>query len=258
MTITLLDIEQHLEALAPKALAEPWDNCGWQVFAGNKEVKKILTVLSVSQEVMKKAYENNIDLIISHHPVIFEGVKAITPETLTGDILLKSISGNIAIYSMHTNLDKIPYGVSDILARGLKLENIQPLIPDPAGPAFGLGRIGHLAVPEELPKVLKMIKDLLSIESIKVINQKNIQKVKTIALCGGSGASLMSSLPAGVDLYLTGDIKYHDAIEALEYVLVDANHYHTELLILDILTEYLRKLDIDVESFKDRNPWQMY
>lgn len=258
MSIKLKDISTYIEELAPLGLAENWDNCGWQVYCGDKEVTRILVVLSVTPEALDIAINDNYDVIVSHHPITISGVKSITPETLTGQIILGAAKHGISIYSAHTNLDKIQGGVSDLIAEKLELINLKPLVPEKQNPDIGLGRIGELKQPVPLNKLIETIKEALELKQIKVINQAGIKEIKTIAICGGSGASLISQIPKGIDLYLTGDIKYHDALEALEFVLIDANHSNTEELIVDDLVSYLSDLEIEVEGFKSPEPWQIF
>lgn len=258
MGIQNLEIAKRLEELAPLTLAEKWDNCGWQVFCGRKEINSILVTLTVTPEVVKKAVREKFNLIVSHHPVIFKGLDFISPETLPGKVILEAIKADISIYASHTNLDKVSNGVSDILARKLGLKNIVPLVPEKNQPEVGLGRVGDLEEVTELYQFIDKIKEVLNTEKIKVINQPGIKNVRTIALCGGSGASLSAYLTEEIDLYLTGDVKYHDALEALDFVLVDAHHTATEDFMVEELVNYLKQPGLTVAGTKSENPWQIY
>ncbi|MEW5819679.1 MAG: Nif3-like dinuclear metal center hexameric protein [Cyanobacteriota bacterium] len=258
MTVNILEIAKNIELLAPIELAESWDNCGWQILCENNNINKALVTLTVELEDIKYAIKNNIDVIVSHHPVIFTPVKNLTPLTLPGQIILQAIKNNISIYSAHTNLDKIPGGVSDLLAEKLELNNIKPLIPEKYIPEAGLGRIGQLPEPTDLNIFLNKIKKVLNINNIKVVNQPQISKVQNIALCGGSGAGFINFINPSIDLYLTGDIKYHDALEAMNFVLVDADHTNTEQFIVYKIAEILKKLNIDVETTESKTPWLIY
>lgn len=255
MSENIKKIANFVEQLAPLKTAEAWDNCGWQVFCADKDIKKVLVTLSVTNEVIDKAVNEGFELIIAHHPVIFKGLKSITPVNLPGQVILKAIKNDISIYAAHTNLDKVDNGINDLLAKKFNLKNVQPLMPEKFQPEIGMGRIGELETPVKLCEFLASVKQILELDMIKVVNQANVKEIKTIALCGGAGTSLIEFLPPSVDLYLTGDVKYHEALEALDFVLVDANHNNTEQIIVDALKSYLQKLNIKVESIKTDNPW---
>lgn len=255
MGVFLNDIASIIEKIAPLSLAEPWDNCGWQIYCGNKEISKVFVTLSVTQEDLQQAIENNCELIISHHPITLNGIKNIIPNNLTGIILLNAIKSSISIYSAHTNLDKADRGINSILAQEFGLLNIKPLLPDSAIPTAGLGRLGELALPVKPDKFIDIVKKTLNIDSLKVINNTNITQISKVAICGGSGASLIPNIPANVDAYITGDIKYHDALEAINFILIDANHFNTENIILEELANSIKTLGLSVITSKAENPW---
>lgn len=258
MSIKLIDISEKIEKLAPLCLAEPWDNCGWQIFNGNNVVNKILICLTVTMEVVDKAIKDKFDLIISHHPLTIDNIKNITPFTLAGKIIMQAVKADMSVYSAHTNLDKATRGVNDILAKKLNLLNVKPILPEKSFPEIGLGRIGQLRCPLSLDDWITTLKNALNIDDIRVVNNTGGLIINTIALCGGSGMSLIKHLPDNVDLYLTGDIKYHDALDALNHILVDASHLDTEQFIVDELYDYLNDLDVYIETFKTNNPWKSY
>lgn len=255
MSENIKKVAYFVEQLAPLKTAESWDNCGWQVFCAEREVNKVLVTLSVTNEVIEKAVNEGFELIIAHHPIIFKGLKSITPDNLPGQVILKAIKNDISIYAAHTNLDKVDNGINDLLAKRFNLKNVMPIVPEKHQPEIGMGRVGELETPMKLDQFLPHVKETLGVKTLKVVNQANIKTVKTIALCGGAGTSLIEHLPASVDLYLTGDVKYHEALEALDFVLVDANHNNTEQIIVDELKAYLNQLDIQVEGIKTDNPW---
>ena len=258
MAASLKDISNQIELIAPIELSEKWDNCGWQIHCGQRPVNKVLVALSVTPEVMQKALNENFDVIVSHHPIIFNGINSITPSTLMGTIVLDAVKNDISIYSAHTNMDKIENGVSDILAKKLELNNIRPMLPETKFPHIGMGRLGELDEPYDLLLFLDKIKNILEIDSLRVVNQINKSRVQKIALCGGAGSGLITHLPPGIDLYLTGDIKYHEALNAIHYILVDANHSNTEQLIVEKIIDILKPLNIEIEGTKTTNPWIIY
>jgi dinuclear metal center YbgI/SA1388 family protein len=251
-------LSQHIEEVAPLELQEPWDNSGWQVFCGNKECTGTLVSLSVTVSVIESAKKNGCNLIISHHPVIFKELKTITPETLTGKIILNAIKEDISIYAAHTNLDKAKDGVSDILAKKLGLKDIRPLVPEKNYPEAGMGRTGSLNILTELYTFLDLVKKTLKTDHLKIINNCNKTTISKIAICGGAGASLTEIMPDDIDLFITGDVKYHDALEAQNIVLVDAGHLQTEQFIVDKIVDTLKILNLKVEGYYTNSPWQNY
>ncbi|MGD9580285.1 MAG: Nif3-like dinuclear metal center hexameric protein [Vampirovibrionia bacterium] len=254
MSEKIKDVAAFIEELAPLNTAEVWDNCGWQVLCGDVEVKKVLVCLSVTNEVVDKAIAEGYEVIVSHHPIIFKGIKSVMPINLTGQVVLKAIKNDISIYSAHTNLDKVEGGINDLLAKMLNLKDVEPIIPEKYNNKIGMGRIGVLDTPVKIEDLVSDLKQKLELDTLKVINMSEVE-IKKVAICGGAGASLIEYLPLDVDLFITGDVKYHEALETLNFVLIDANHNNTEQIIVDKLKSYLSNLDIEVESVKSGNPW---
>jgi len=127
--LVVSDVARWIEKLAPRQLAETWDSVGLQVGDGDAPVQRVMTVLTVTQDVVRQARELEIDLIVAHHPLLFRPLTQVSPRTRTGSILTALIKEGIALYVAHTNLDAAPGGVNDGLARRLGLEDLQPLVP---------------------------------------------------------------------------------------------------------------------------------
>lgn len=258
MAVCIKEIERVMEEFCPVCLAESWDNCGWQVLTSQKKVSKVLVTLTVSMGAIKTAIEKNCDVIVAHHPIIFKAMKSITPESLPGNVVLEAIKHNISIFSAHTNADKTAGGINDLLADKFNLKNTTPLLPEKADKSIGLGRTGTLEKPVKLQTFLNTIKETLNVTQLKVINHCNKTEVHRVAVCGGSGGSLINDIPEDIDIYITGDIKYHEALESMNFVVVDANHIETEELIVDKFKMILEELDIDVITFNSEAPWEIY
>ncbi|EKE02735.1 MAG: hypothetical protein ACD_20C00337G0006 [uncultured bacterium] len=247
-------IIDKIEKFAPLELQSEWDNSGWQVYLGNSDVKKVLLALSPTFDVIEQAIKLGCNLIIAHHPMIFGKINKIKSGNYTGLAIIKAIQNNIQIYSAHTNLDVVQNGVADKLAALLDLNNIRAI--EETALNSGFGRVGELEKVENLDEFLGKLKQILNVENLKLINPSNKEKIKRIAVCPGSGGDFIKDL-RDIDLYITGDIKYHTALEVDNMVVVDAGHLETERIILSDLKELLDDLDIEIIMAQESSPWQV-
>ena len=252
MLATVNDLVELLEELMPSNLAEDWDNVGLMLGRKGKTVKKILLALDLSKEVVEQAVAQKIDLIVTHHPAIFKKLKRVVDNDWQQDLLLTLAENGIAVYSAHTNLDCVSTGVNDVLAKLLKLEDIEVL-----DDSNGLGRIG---VVEEasLAEYAQVAKAVLKADYV-VIGDAGKQ-VRKVAVCGGAGSDLIDlALAKGADTLVTGDVKYHSAQQAVFSGLniIDAGHQPTELPVLEKLADRLslrfveRHMDVVVNVAKE-------
>lgn len=235
------EIAEVLEQFAPLPLQESYDNAGLQL--GNPEagVHAVLLCLDVTAEVLEEAIRRKCDLIVSHHPLIFHGLKNLTGADETQRIVMRALSEGIAIYSAHTNLDSTWNGVSHEMAHMLGVTDIEVLDPIAGNPHAGLGVVGNITPTPKL-ELLRRIKEKFGVESLRYSSQSNQIVVKRIALCGGSGASLIKrAIASGADLYVTGDVKYHDfASYGTDIVIADIGHYESELCSMQIFSRIIR------------------
>ncbi|MDR2907660.1 MAG: Nif3-like dinuclear metal center hexameric protein [Bacteroidales bacterium] len=232
------DIAQCIERIAPLNIREHYDNCGLLIGHPDEEVHKILLCLDVTEDVLDEAVAEQCDLIISHHPMIFFGVKKID----TNSLIYKAIERHIAIYAAHTNLDSANYGVSTILAEKLGLQNLRTLRNNPVDDRFGFGAIGEFAKPLSELDFLDLVKNVCKIPMLKhsVLRQRQI---KTVALCGGAGGELLpDAIAVNADAYITADLKYHEFSAANTPILVvEAGHFESEQFAVDILYSEISK-----------------
>lgn len=359
MSIKCQLIINELDKLAPRYLAESWDNVGLLVGSPAQNISRILIALDVTDNVVDHALANKADMIVTHHPLIFKGIRNVRTDLPHGQLLAKLIKNDIAVYAAHTNLDIADGGINDILANKLNLTNIESLssgyadkliklavfVPythaeavrnaicdagaghvgnyshctfqtDGIGtfmplegtnpflgsqgrieqvsevrletvmpekicnkvikallkahpyeevaydlyqlansrPQLGLGRIGSLTATKSLKVFADEVKQVLGINLVNVAGAED-QSIRKVAVCGGSGASLIqSAVFAGADVLVTGDVKYHEAQEAVAagIAIVDAGHFATEVVVVDYLSKYLKaqahneKWDIEV------------
>ncbi len=237
----------------PESLAEDWDNIGLVIGTVEQEVKKILICLDVTLETIEEAILEGVDLIISHHPLFIEPIKKIGQDDILGIKIERLIQHRIALYVMHTNVDIAKEGLNDYLAKILGFKKSVPL--DSKYPL----RLCSYAKEMSTDLFLYNLMEKLNLKSITVVNKK--EKIKKIALCTGSGKSFLEDiLKTDVDAYITGDITYHAALDGIEngMMLIDAGHYNTEIIFIDLLYDFLKKtaqkLDAEIVKAQRNGP----
>lgn len=241
------ELIKEIEKLAPLDTAQNWDNSGWQIYLGKEDTQKIMLCLTVTQNVLSQAIEQGCDLIISHHPVIFNPIKKITDSSNAEKIIIEAIKNDIQIYSAHTNLDIANGGVNDILCERLGIDVIETRCD-------GFVKVAKLPEFIDIDSFILKLKISLNVSKIKLINPSDKKFVQTIAVCSGSGASFVTELH-DVDVFITGDVKYHNALDVRDIVLIDAGHYETERIILQSLKNMLEKITKDIVVAKEKEPW---
>ena len=255
---TVKDIFNHLNNLADVKLAEKWDNVGLMLGSNNNEVSRVLVCLDVTTSVVEEAIAKNVNLIVSHHPLIFKPLKNIDYTTdFKSRIIRNLIKNDISVISLHTNLDSATLGLNDYLAKILKLNEIQVLFEHSLDNTAGLGRIGKLTNPMKLNDFITYIKNCFSLETVSAVIGDE-KEISTIALLGGSGADFIYTLPE-VDVYLTGDVGYHAALDAIEMKknIIDVGHF-TENLVKDLLLDYISELNVEViKSTVEKSPFKI-
>lgn len=239
--VRLIDLDNYIKKLAKSELAETWDNIGIIVGDKNQVIKRILICLDVTQHVVEEAIDKKIDLIISHHPLIFKGIKKLDFSNFKSKIIKSLILNDIAVIAAHTNLDAAQNGLNDYIALKLNLKNTSVLSKSKVNEQEGLGRVGFLENPLDIYDFINFVKEKLDLSYVKLV-KSNHNKIKKIAVLGGSGASFIELLPSDIDMYLTGDITYHYAVDAKEsgINLLDIGHY-AEKIVKNLLKEYIEK-----------------
>ena len=240
------DIALALESWADPDFAESYDNVGLHVGSGNRLVTRVLIALDLTPGVVDEAIHTKASMIVTHHPLLFRPPSRIIDEDFIGQLILRLARENITLYSIHTNLDAAHGGVSTCLAEILGLNDIVFLNPS-VDDTFGMGAIGQLSDSESLRAFLNRIHVKLEAPILRYAGAPGA-KIKTVALCGGSGGNLIqSALSAGADAYVTADLGYHRFFEVLapsgfcKMALVDAGHYETEKHTESLLCEWLKK-----------------
>ena len=252
------DIIDILDKKYPLRYAYDWDNCGLLIGDMDMEVEKCLTTLEVTDEVISEAVDNGANLIISHHPVIFSGMKRITTENFKGAQIIRLIRNSIAVISLHTNFDIAKGGTNDSFCKALDIRNTEifELISENDGEKTGMGRIGEIDTVDLKTLALKA-KKTLGLDKISVVGDLS-SKVSKVAVCTGSGADYYELAKAkGVDCLLTGDMKYHTAQDALHegVNIIDCSHFGSEEMFKDVMYDFIKANGIEViKTQKCRNP----
>ena len=241
--MTVKDILNCITEVAPLQWQESYDNAGLQVGDLDAEAHKALICLDITEAIVEEAIAKNCDVIVSHHPLIFHGLKHLTPQTYIERALMKAVKHDVAIISMHTNLDNSYLGVSHVLAERLGLKNLHLLQPSEMEPELcGAGMVGEFEQPMDENDFLKLVAETIGSPCLRHsgLTGRGITKV---ALCGGSGSPFMSdALRCGADAYLTADIKYHDFfVPERRLLLVDGGHFETEQFTKVLICELIRK-----------------
>ncbi|MCR5481559.1 MAG: Nif3-like dinuclear metal center hexameric protein [Clostridia bacterium] len=230
MSIKHEELLKIIEKAAPPELAESWDNCGMQLDFGKTEYGRILVALEINEKVIDEAVKKKADFIITHHPLIFGKLSSVDINDVTGKHVIRLIREGIPVYSAHTSFDSAPAGNNAYLAKLLGLSDVKGLVED--GCELKIALEGKL--PREIPfsQLPFFLKERLGLEEGELRISGNPDSVVTKAgFCTGSGCEFMKTAAEnGCDLYITGDVKYHDAQNALGMgiVLADAGHFGTE------------------------------
>jgi len=344
--MTIKELTQKIEALAPLSLQESYDNAGLIIGEHNTKIEGALITLDVTEEVMQEAIEKGCNLIIAHHPLIFKGIKKLNSKNMVERLIVQAIKSDIAIYAAHTNLDNVHLGVNAMVAEKLGLINTSILAPkdqilkklvtfcpidyaekvrtaifkagaghvgnydscsfnavgegtfkanqgtDPfvgevgdlhtekeiriesVFPVYlknqivsamleahpyeevaydiysiensynnvGAGMVGGLENPEDTMEFIARIKKVFGtgcIRHTKIVKER----ISKVALCGGSGSFLLQdAIASGADIFITGDMKYHEFFEADDKIIVaDVGHYESEQFTKELLMNFINK-----------------
>ena len=247
--MTVNELYEKLTERWPKSLSAPWDNDGIMVTPdGNAPVRRILIALDGDVKAIDAAVKGGYDLLVTHHPAIFTGVKAVTPDSVNGRRILAAVRNGLSVISLHTRLDAGEGGVNDTLCRTLGFE--------PSG-CFGddeMPTIGRYADVEPMSgeALARLVKERLGAPAVRVTGD-TAKTVRRIGFCGGDGKDLIPcAIRMGCDAYITGDAGYNMAEDAAEEGLftVEAGHFHSENPVCRVLAETIQKIcKIDADCF---------
>ena len=239
MEYKVKDVAKAIEDFAPLSIQEGWDNSGLCIGSPDAPVSSVLLGLDCTPELVDEAVACGADMIVTHHPLIFSGLKKISPDNPVGEAVIKAIRAGISIYAAHTSADKVIAGVSGAMAARLGLVNVTILDED--GEGTGLGVVGDLPEPLTADEAVALVKERFALKAMRASRPVE-GKISRVAMCGGSGGSLIgAAVSSGAQLYLSGDISYHNFFTREGFMIMDIGHYESEIEIVDILFSLIKK-----------------
>ena len=253
--VKLKEIKDFLESLVPLSQQDGWDNSGLQVGREEAEVSSVGFALTVSGAVIEEAARKGIQLIVTHHPITISGIKALIPNSYPSLLYLELVRRGISVYALHTNLDVSPYGPTRLIADEIGLEG-EPIVEKPP---YGL--VGSLKEPVSQRELLGKLLSFLPGDVFRTVNYRPDEPVERVAVCSGSGASFIDFVHGRAQVYITGDVKYHDGMKALDLGLTvfDMGHFGTERLFFvrlkNLLSEAFPSLDCLV--LEEKSPFEV-
>ena len=252
------DMIRELEKLAPPSFAESWDNSGLLTGSPDRDIRAVYIALDADSKAIENAVLKQCDMIITHHPMIFSPLRTIRDDDFIGKRVIRLIENRINLYAMHTNFDAAVMG--KLCAERLNIRFLKPLAPvcipaegDPEN--NGIGIVGIPETPVSLRDLSRAVKTAFDLPEVRYYGdpEKNITK---IAMCPGSGKSLMDEvINECPDVYLTGDVDHHFALDMLEkgVAVIDAGHHGLEHVFVDYMMNYMRDHMPDIECYADEN-----
>jgi dinuclear metal center YbgI/SA1388 family protein len=234
------EIIDALERFAPLPLQDGFDNAGLQIGLTAVEATGALLCLDVTEDVIREAVAEGCNLVVSHHPLLFKGVKSITGSTYVERCIVEAIKHDVTIYSAHTNLDNAQGGVNYKIAEKLGMRVSAVLDPHPDG-VTGSGVVGELDEPISEEQLLSRLKERFSVACVRH-NELTGRQIRRIALCGGAGAFLLpKAIEQGADAFITGEIRYHEYFGHPEVLMAEIGHYESEQYTIDILRDVVAR-----------------
>ena len=229
------EVAAIIESFAPLDSAAAWDNSGFCIGSPEAEVHGVLVGFDCTPALVKEATARGADMIVTHHPLIFHGIKKISVDTFLGEVITLAIKNGIVVYSAHTNADKAAGGVNDLMADRLGLVGRRPLCED------GFGLVGELACPMAAGDFMAFVKKQFSLKCLRASAPVCVP-VRTVALCSGSGGSMLAeAMASGAQAYICGDLTYHQFFTEKDFMLLDIGHFESEIDIVDKLISVLEE-----------------
>ena len=263
MTVKLSELLPVFESLWPESGADEWDQVGLACGSPDQPIARVLFCVDPTLLVLQEATQKSCQLVVSHHPLLLEGVHSIAEGELKGDILSYAITNSISLFSAHTNADIVPGGVSDVLANKIGIRNSSPLVL--TGKDSGHGRIGTLEKAITVSDLAQKLNKILPVTNapIRVAGDPN-KLVSKVAIVGGSGSSFLpEAISAGAECFVTSDLKHHVSLDAVSdqahrISLIDISHFAAESLWLEPAAAEIAKLVPGVEFLVSEivtDPW---
>lgn len=242
------ELYAFLNSKIPSSLSCDWDNDGLMCAPDpEKEVKRVLITLDITAEAIEKARSKGCEVILSHHPLIFKGIKSVTQDNCVSAKVIELIKSGISAFSFHTRLDALKGGVNDVLAQRLGVKNTVPFGSD----GEAIGRVGQLDSPMSLETFAASLRDKLGAPAVLCADAG--KEVFSVALLGGSGGDdIAAAIASGADTYVSGRLGYHEMTDAAELGinLIEAGHFYTEYPVCDVLEALVKKAAPEIECVR--------
>ena len=242
----VVDIYEYIDKIAPFNTCDNFDNVGLLVGDMYADVSGVLLATDITHDIITEAIEKGRNLIITHHPVIFDPLKSVNK----GSIVYRLIENEISVISAHTNLDMAKGGVSDMMLKllGFESSKVFEVLGERDGKPYGYGKIVKLDEPMTVTSFVELVKGAFDVTSVRYTDGENM--IKKFAVCSGAGGSNVPiAIEKNCDAYVTGDCKHNQFIDAKNagLTLIDAGHFHTERIFAPILCKKLKKHFNDIE-----------
>ena len=264
MSVKVEEFIQVINNFAPRSLEEEWDFSGWQINLGNKDVKRVLVALEITNAIIDEAIKKKADFILTHHPLIFGEIDMVDNNNVTGNYIIRLIKAGISVYSAHTDFDSAFGGMNDDLADRIGLFKVRRLHTHKYNgeQEIIMGRLGEYESEKTLEEVCEIVKESLDIDRKLLVVGDSAAKIRKVAVCSGAGADLIPQLINHCDLLITGDVRYHAGQMASESGLcvIEAGHYATEKFFAENMGDKIKsqigdRIDIieskiNVEAFR--------
>lgn len=257
-------VVKALKQIAPLELAESWDNVGLLVGDPNASISRVLTCLTLTEEVLQEAISLQAELVVPHHPIPFRPISRITTDDPTGKILYRAMQHSIAIYSPHTAWDNAPQGINRQLAELLYLGNLRPMTlashPELAKRELGSGILGDFANPTSIESLVERLGAKIQGMTVRHTDNKSklIQRVGIV--CGSGGSLLAKAAQCGCDLFLTGEATYHQCLEAEArgITMLMIGHFASEAFAMKRLATLIAETAKDIESTTSQSEYSSF
>ncbi|MCD8313851.1 MAG: Nif3-like dinuclear metal center hexameric protein [Bacteroidales bacterium] len=254
------EIMNVLEEFAGLGIQEKWDNSGLCIGDPEMEATGVLLGMDCSVEMLREARAKGANMVVTHHPLIFHGLKQLHPGDPVAEAVMDAVKNDMAVFALHTPADKVIGGVSWLMAQRLGLQDIKILDPEPAG--VGLGAVGNFPEPVEDPQeLIALVKSTFELQAMRC--SAPVKGVRRVALCGGSGSDMIeTAMAAGAQAYISADFHYHHFFTPSGFMIMDIGHYEGEKYIVKTLYTLLKKnfptFAVQISERQGQNPVRYY
>lgn len=254
------EIIERIEAVYQPKHAMEWDNVGLLVGDRETEVQTILLAVDATDAVIEQAVSTGADMIITHHPMIFRGMKRITAEDFIGRRILKLVQHGIACYAMHTNFDVVDMGFAAAEKIRMQKQEILEITGEANGKTLGIGVKGELQEAMTVLHMAELVKQVFAIENVRIFGVPEHMVKRAAIVPGSGGAEIQYALEAGAEALITGDIDHHEGLDAVAQGLhiIDAGHFGLEHIFADCMKAFLEeRLDgkVGIEKAREAAPY---